>query len=67
MQPLADRVLIKVEETADVTVGGVVLPEAAKERPLMGKIETITPSFLSPSHPLLLSLASNAMLAILSL
>jgi co-chaperonin GroES (HSP10) len=44
MQPLADRVLIKVEETADVTVGGVVLPEAAKERPLMGKIETMTPS-----------------------
>jgi chaperonin GroES len=34
MQPLADRVLIKVEETADVTIGGVVLPDSAKERPL---------------------------------
>ena len=33
LQPLADRVLIKVEEVADVTMGGVVLPESAKERP----------------------------------
>jgi chaperonin GroES len=32
-QPLADRVLIKVEDVADVTMGGVVLPETAKERP----------------------------------
>lgn len=34
LQPLADRVLVKVEETADVTIGGVVLPDSAKERPL---------------------------------
>lgn len=34
MLPLSDRVLIKVEDSADVTIGGVVLPESAKERPL---------------------------------
>jgi hypothetical protein len=32
--PLSDRVLVRVEDAADVTVGGVVLPESAKERPL---------------------------------
>ena len=34
MQPLSDRVLIRVEDSADVTIGGVVLPDSAKERPL---------------------------------
>lgn len=34
MQPLGDRLLVAVEDTADVTLGGVVLPDAAKERPL---------------------------------
>lgn len=38
MQPMGDRVLIKVEEVADVTVGGVILPESAKERPLIGTV-----------------------------
>lgn len=38
MQPLGDRVLVKVEEVADVTVGGVILPDAAKERPLSGTV-----------------------------
>eukprot|EP00955_Chlamydomonas_euryale_P038220 351032-Chlamydomonas_euryale.AAC.1 len=30
--------LLQVEDTADVTVGGVILPEAAKERPLLGTV-----------------------------
>lgn len=34
IEPLEDRVLIKVQDTADVTMGGVVLPDSAKERPL---------------------------------
>jgi hypothetical protein len=34
MQPLGDRVLVRVEDAADVTLGGVVLPDSAKERPL---------------------------------
>lgn len=38
MQPLGDKLLVKVEDTADVTIGGVVLPETAKERPLMGVV-----------------------------
>eukprot|EP00775_Hariotina_reticulata_P003862 gene3862-4119_t len=38
LQPLGDRVLVEVEETADVTIGGVVLPDSAKERPLSGTV-----------------------------
>ncbi len=33
----------QVEEAADVTVGGVVLPEAAKERPLSGVVVAVGP------------------------
>lgn len=38
LRPLADRVLVKVEDTADTTVGGVILTEAAKERPIIGTV-----------------------------
>ena len=34
LQPLGDRVLVRVQESADVTMGGVILPDSAKERPL---------------------------------
>ncbi|KAF5832968.1 chaperonin 10 kd subunit-domain-containing protein [Dunaliella salina] len=43
LQPLSDRVLVKVYDTADVTVGGVMLPESAKERPLSGEVVTTGP------------------------
>ncbi|GIM17206.1 hypothetical protein Vretimale_19723 [Volvox reticuliferus] len=38
LQPLADRVLVRVEEVSDVTLGGVILPDSAKERPLSGTV-----------------------------
>lgn len=38
MEPNGDRVLVRVEETADLTLGGVVLPEVARERPVSGKV-----------------------------
>ena len=34
LKPLGDRVLVRVQESADVTMGGVILPDSAKERPL---------------------------------
>ncbi|KAG1677546.1 hypothetical protein FOA52_014444 [Chlamydomonas sp. UWO 241] len=51
LRPLADRVLIKVEDTADVTVGGVILPEAAKERPLIGTIVACGPGRWDKENP----------------
>lgn len=38
LQPLGDRVLIKVTPTADVSAGGVLMMEASKERPLSGEV-----------------------------
>ncbi|KIZ01928.1 chaperonin [Monoraphidium neglectum] len=38
LQPVGDRVLVRVEDAADVTLGGVVLPDSAKERPLSGTV-----------------------------
>ncbi len=41
----------QVEDTADVTVGGVILPEAAKERPLIGTVVTIGPGKWDKENP----------------
>ncbi|GFR46910.1 hypothetical protein Agub_g8557 [Astrephomene gubernaculifera] len=41
--PIADRVLLRVEEVADVTLGGVILPDSAKERPLSGTVVRVGP------------------------
>lgn len=36
--PLRDRILVKRLEAADVTKGGIVLPESAKEKPKEGEV-----------------------------
>ena len=41
IQPLADRIVVKALEAAEVTKGGIVLPETAKEKPQEGKIIAI--------------------------
>ncbi len=33
IQPLADRIVVKVLEAKEVTKGGIVLPDTAKEKP----------------------------------
>lgn len=43
LRPLGDRVLVAVQETADVTIGGVLLPDSAKERPLSGTVVRVGP------------------------
>jgi chaperonin GroES len=38
LQPLGNRVVIEPVEQEDVTLGGIVLPETAKEKPQKGNI-----------------------------
>lgn len=38
LKPLDDRVVVKPQEAEEKTAGGIVLPDSAKEKPLMGKI-----------------------------
>ncbi len=38
IQPLADRVLVKPAPAETKTVGGIIIPDTAKEKPLKGEI-----------------------------
>jgi chaperonin GroES len=38
IQPLADRVLVKPAPAEEKTVGGIIIPESAKEKPLKGEV-----------------------------
>ena len=41
VRPLGDKLLVKRLDAEDVTKGGIVLPDAAKEKPKEGKIIAI--------------------------
>ncbi len=41
--PLEDRVVVKPQEAEAKTAGGIVLPDSAKEKPLMGKVVSAGP------------------------
>lgn len=41
LKPLGDKVIIKPLEAQDKTKGGIIVPDAAKERPQEGKIVAV--------------------------
>ena len=41
LKPLDDRVVVKPQEAEEKTPGGIVLPDTAKEKPLMGKVVAV--------------------------
>ncbi len=43
LKPLGSRVVIEPLESEDVTAGGIVLPETAKEKPQKGKVLSVGP------------------------
>ena len=43
LKPLDDRVVIKASEAEEKTAGGIFLPDAAKEKPQIGKIVATGP------------------------
>lgn len=38
IKPLADRVLVKPAAAEEKTVGGIIIPDTAKEKPLQGNV-----------------------------
>ena len=38
IQPLADRVLVEPSEASDARVGGIIIPDSAKEKPQEGTV-----------------------------
>jgi chaperonin GroES len=43
LQPLGDRILIKVVEKEEKTAGGIFLPDTAKEKSQVGEIAAVGP------------------------
>jgi chaperonin GroES len=43
IKPLADRLVVKPLEQEEVTAGGIVLPETAKEKPQKGEVLAVGP------------------------
>ena len=41
IQPLGDRVVIEREDAEQVTAGGIVLPDAAQDKPARGKVLSV--------------------------
>ncbi|MEJ5198496.1 MAG: co-chaperone GroES [Anaerolineae bacterium] len=46
IKPLADRVVVEPIEQEEVTAGGIILPETAKEKPQQGKVLAAGPGRL---------------------
>jgi chaperonin GroES len=47
LQPLGDRLVVKPMESEEVTKGGIILPDTAKEKPQEGKVVAVGPGRLS--------------------
>jgi chaperonin GroES len=46
LEPLNDRVLVKLVEEEEKTAGGIVLPDTAKEKPTKGIVQAVGPGRL---------------------
>jgi chaperonin GroES len=49
LRPLDDRVVVETLEAEEVTAGGIVLPDAAQEKPQRGKVVACGPGKLLDS------------------
>lgn len=43
IKPLSDRIVIKPSEAEEVTKGGIILPDTAKEKPVVGEVVATGP------------------------
>jgi chaperonin GroES len=43
LQPLGDRLIVEVLEEEETTIGGIVLPDTAREKPQRGKVLAVGP------------------------
>ena len=41
IKPLADRVLVKPAAAEEKTLGGIIIPDSAKEKPLKGEVVAV--------------------------
>ncbi len=43
IKPLSDRVIIKPSPSEEKTKGGIILPDTAKEKPVVGEVVAVGP------------------------
>ena len=48
LQPLGDRVVVQRDESEEVTTGGIVLPDSAKDAPARGTVMSVGDGILMP-------------------
>ncbi len=53
IKPLADRVVIKPMEAEEISAGGIILPDTAKEKPQQGNVVASGPGKISDSGNLI--------------
>ena len=49
MRPLHDRVVVKPNSVEEVTSGGIIIPDTAKEKPMRGTVIAVGPG--KPDEP----------------
>jgi len=47
LKPLDDRIVVEPSEAEERTAGGILLPDAAKQKPQMGKVVAVGPGKLN--------------------
>ncbi|OGN90880.1 MAG: co-chaperone GroES [Chloroflexi bacterium RBG_13_46_14] len=47
LEPMADRMVVKPIEREEITKGGIVLPDTAKEKPQEGEVLAVGPGRMS--------------------
>ena len=53
IKPLEDRVVVKAQEAEEVSKGGIILPDTAKEKPQQGEIMATGPGKTSDAGSLI--------------
>jgi chaperonin GroES len=43
LEPLSDHVCVEPQESAETEIGGIIIPDTAKERPQLGKVIAVGP------------------------
>jgi chaperonin GroES len=49
IKPLSDRIVVQAKSAEDVSKGGIILPDTAKEKPQEGKVVAVGPGKLLDS------------------
>jgi chaperonin GroES len=53
LKPLADRVVVKPSKADEVTKGGIIVPDTAKEKPVWGEVIAVGPGRISDDGKLI--------------